>query len=92
MATESYKLQHSSCTGMFWRHDPRGGENVQRGNDNWPRNGSILTGIPHTLPGTKEGPKWLEVVEWQPVGTDKKIAVQGLWMPFEQHGPILYKV
>ena len=50
-----------------------------------------LTGVVHELPGTSEGPRWLEVAEWQQAGASTKIAGAGLWMPFEQHGLLLHK-
>eukprot|EP00047_Mylnosiga_fluctuans_P017151 m.59201 g.59201 ORF g.59201 m.59201 type:complete len:94 (-) comp6947_c0_seq2:86-367(-) len=89
--SQTYKLQHpGTCTGMFWRADPRGSGGKQVGGDDWPRNGSFLTGVKHTLPGTKEGPEWLEVSEWTPAGSTTKITAHGLWMPFNQGGLLLH--
>ena len=53
---ESYKLQHpGSCSGMFWRDDPRKGvkKTTQIGGNDWPRNGAILNGQVHELPTMK---------------------------------------
>eukprot|EP00053_Salpingoeca_punica_P002867 m.39924 g.39924 ORF g.39924 m.39924 type:complete len:97 (+) comp11823_c0_seq1:52-342(+) len=87
----TFKLQHpGTCTGMFWRTDPRPGQTPvsQLGGADWPRNGSLLHGYVHTLPDMK----WLQVTKWRPVGTAVWIVGQGLWMPFEQGGLLLHEV
>ena len=33
-----------TCTGMFWRDDPRGIEAQQASKPDWPRNGAVLRG------------------------------------------------
>ena len=89
-----YELRHpGSCTGMFWRANPFKPES-QEGNEDWPRNGSILKGYPR---GATEGapaspPAWLEVVEWQQAGSKSSIRpCRGLWMPFHQGGLLLHE-
>lgn len=50
----SFKLQHSSCSGMYWRSDPRkAGGAKSLSDDNWPRNGAILTGTAFEHGGEK---------------------------------------
>eukprot|EP00054_Salpingoeca_dolichothecata_P023414 m.156110 g.156110 ORF g.156110 m.156110 type:complete len:118 (-) comp24676_c0_seq5:733-1086(-) len=87
--TETFTLQHpGTCTGMFWRKNPDNDGEKQQGGDDWPRNGSLLTGTVHQ----KSDMKWLEVSKWQPAGTSKWIEdCKGLWMPFEQNGLLLHK-
>ena len=56
-------------------------------NNNWPRNGSILKGIPETLPS---GEKWLHCTEIKQAGSDEFLKLkQGYWMPWENSGPLL---
>ncbi|DAZ97608.1 TPA: hypothetical protein N0F65_002227 [Lagenidium giganteum] len=84
----TYKLQHpGTCTGMFWREDPRPqGEKVISGG-NWPRNGAILIGQEHDVGGAK----YLEVTSWKQAGSDELISdCKGLWMPFDQGGLLLH--
>jgi hypothetical protein len=75
---------------MFWREDPRPGtdKKKQQGADDWPRNGSILTGTKHTL----DGVEWLEVSQWQQANSSAKVASVGTWMPFQQGGLLLHKL
>mmetsp|Transcript_16743 Transcript_16743/g.28927 ORF Transcript_16743/g.28927 Transcript_16743/m.28927 type:complete len:130 (+) Transcript_16743:2101-2490(+) len=89
--SESYKLQHpGSCTGMFWREDPRKDvkKEKQVGADDWPRNGSILTGKTHKV----DGEDWLEVNSWKQANSETKIDSKGTWMPFQQGGLLLHKL
>eukprot|EP00607_Mallomonas_marina_P009828 CAMPEP_0182418778 /NCGR_PEP_ID=MMETSP1167-20130531/3158_1 /TAXON_ID=2988 /ORGANISM="Mallomonas Sp, Strain CCMP3275" /LENGTH=126 /DNA_ID=CAMNT_0024593165 /DNA_START=129 /DNA_END=509 /DNA_ORIENTATION=+ len=88
--TETYKLQHpGTCTGMFWRGDPRGGNTPQKGNASWPRNGSVLKGKVYDMPGMK----WLEVESWKQAGSSTWVTdCKGIWMQFDQGGPVLHKV
>mmetsp|Transcript_2091 Transcript_2091/g.4893 ORF Transcript_2091/g.4893 Transcript_2091/m.4893 type:complete len:91 (+) Transcript_2091:79-351(+) len=89
--SQSYRLQHpGSCTGMFWRADPRpGAEQEQRGNAEWPRNGSILEGIEEQLGGET----WLQVTRWKQANKEAWVEdCAGLWMPFHQGGLLLHKL
>ena len=90
MSTSSFKLQHpGKCTGMFWRSNPDGSKGTQKGGEDWPRNGSVLTGTVHE----RSDMKWLEVSEWTPAGASTAIkGCEGLWMPFEQGGPLLHQL
>ncbi|GLD96175.1 hypothetical protein PINS_up004853 [Pythium insidiosum] len=88
--TRAYKLQHpGSCSGMFWRQDPRPNATKvkQIGGAEWPRNGSILVGEEHDVNGVK----YLEVSSWKPAGASSFIeGCQGLWMLFDQGGLLLH--
>ena len=61
-----FKLQHQgTCTGMFWRRDPRKGKSTYGDNPDWPRNGAILKGVVHEFPEYyEESLQWLEVSEY----------------------------
>ena len=79
---------------MFWRGAPSG--LVHRGDDgggqpDWPRNGSILRGVVHTLATPAEGtdPRILEVLEYQPASGKRFYPTPGCWMIFDQSGPLL---
>mmetsp|Transcript_23306 Transcript_23306/g.65454 ORF Transcript_23306/g.65454 Transcript_23306/m.65454 type:complete len:91 (-) Transcript_23306:96-368(-) len=90
MVEEVYKLQHpGSCTGMFWRNHPGNVAESKSGGDDWPRNGSLLRGTVHEEFGDM---KWLSVSSWKQSGASEWIESSGLWMPFEQGGPLLHKV
>ncbi|KAJ0390399.1 hypothetical protein P43SY_011918 [Pythium insidiosum] len=86
----AYKLQHpGSCSGMFWRQDPRPNavKGKQVGGAEWPRNGSILIGEEHDVGGVK----YLEVASWKQAGGGSFIeGCQGLWMLFDQGGLLLH--
>lgn len=88
---EIYELKHpGSCTGMFWRKDPRKEVEAveQKGNADWPKNGSLLEGVVHEF-DTK---KWLCVSRWKQAKSSSWINdCQGLWMPFDQGGTLLHK-
>ena len=88
---ERFELRHpGTCSGMFWRKDPRPDQLKckQKGNKDWPRNGSILEGMVHELPDMK----WLQVVQWKQAGSSTWITgCEGLWMQFEQGGLLLHK-
>jgi hypothetical protein len=89
MSTATYRLQHpGTCTGMFWRNDPRGAGSQSGGKD-WPRNGSLLRGTAFE----HDGERWLAVAAWQQVGAgDWTEDCANLFMPFEQGGTLLHKV
>jgi hypothetical protein len=93
---DSFVLQHpGTCTGMFWRgaptpaHTHRVPLSVGAEQPSWPRNGSILRGLTHVVPGDASA-KWLEVVEYCQAGRDKWEAAPGCWMPFTQDGLLLH--
>lgn len=55
-----------SCTGMYWRGDPRQGKSTHSENPDWPRNGSILKGTVHQFESQPEDSlMWLEVAEYK---------------------------
>ena len=95
MQIKTYELKHpGGCTGMFWRSNPFNSE-VQEGNADWPRNGSILRGYPHGKAeiAPASPPVWLQVVEWQQAGSMHRIRpCRGLWMPFHQGGLLLHEI
>ena len=79
---------------MFWRQDPRDATVTQKGGDQWPRNGSVLKGTRHEK--LANDMDWLEVSEWKQAsgapGADQWVKeCTGLFMPFEQGGPLLHK-
>eukprot|EP01041_Mallomonas_annulata_P007112 gene7112-14462_t len=85
----TYRLQHSgTCTGMYWRGDPKT-KSGPPSNENWPRNGALLTGVLYEINGEKH----LKVKEFQQAGTTGFVTVpEGTWMLYEQHGPLLRDV
>lgn len=84
----AFKLQHpGTCTGMFWRGDPRSSGSAPSGE--WPRNGSILHGHVHKDVG---GDDWLQVTEWSQAGKTSLSKAPGAWMPFHQGGLLLHAV
>ena len=87
---KTFTLQHpGSCTGMFWRKDPRPvNDNVaQKGNAEWPKNGAVLQGKVHDVSGVK----WLDVSSWKQAKSEHWIPnCTGLWMEFEQGGKVLH--
>jgi hypothetical protein len=82
----TFELRHpGTCTGMFWRGDPRSGSRPSE--RDWPRNGSLLSGIVHS------DLDFLHVFRWKQAGSSKwsESADKGLWMPFQQGGPLLHE-
>jgi hypothetical protein len=82
-----YLLQHpGSCTGMFWRGNPETGS-APPSNDNWPRNGSLLKGVPITV----KGEEYLKVSSFQQAGSSEFVSVEeGTYMLFYQGGLLLH--
>eukprot|EP01115_Flamella_aegyptia_P014115 TRINITY_DN784_c0_g1_i3.p1 TRINITY_DN784_c0_g1~~TRINITY_DN784_c0_g1_i3.p1 ORF type:complete len:93 (-),score=27.73 TRINITY_DN784_c0_g1_i3:174-452(-) len=89
--SETFVLQHpGSCSGMFWRKDPRGVDSIQKGGNDWPRNKSLLEG--HTHKNLSDDMDWLEVTRWKQAGSEEWVEdCQNLFMPFEQGGLLLHK-
>jgi hypothetical protein len=85
----TYRLQHpGSCSGMFWRGNPETGS-APPSNDNWPRNGSLLKGVPITV----KGEEYLKVSSFQQAGSSEFVSVEeGTYMLFYQEGPVLHLV
>mmetsp|Transcript_17387 Transcript_17387/g.30646 ORF Transcript_17387/g.30646 Transcript_17387/m.30646 type:complete len:127 (-) Transcript_17387:1402-1782(-) len=77
----TYRLAKNrpGCTGMFWRADPRPGAKGSSTNDNWPRDGALLTGIVHEV----SGKFWLECSAVKQVNMDWEETNPGAWMPFQ---------
>ena len=82
---KTFKMQHAgSCTGMYWRGDPREGRKTSAGPPDWPRNGSILKGKVHSFEDKPEDSQlWLEVAEYKQSGSDKWEPTPKCWMQFE---------
>ena len=63
-ALKIFRLQHpGSCTGMYWRADPRISKKTTAGPPDWPRNGALLKGSVHDFSDSmpEESQFWLEV-------------------------------
>ena len=95
----TFVLRHpGTCSGMFWRADPRGRTKSKAELPPWPRNGATLTGVVHEgVAGRPEGnDRWLEVLSYVQAGGDasKPVAVApgAAWMIFDQGGPLLHEV
>mmetsp|Transcript_26284 Transcript_26284/g.64892 ORF Transcript_26284/g.64892 Transcript_26284/m.64892 type:complete len:117 (-) Transcript_26284:430-780(-) len=78
-------IHPGTCTGMFWRDDPRGAKHSGT-HPPWPRNGAVLKGVQHTVKGTE----WLECVEYRQRGSQDWKACTGCWIPFHQGGLLLH--
>ena len=65
---------------MFWRADPTGGTKLANNND-WPRDGATVRGIPVTAPAGAQ--QWLLVSHVKQAGSDWKAAPAGAALPFE---------
>eukprot|EP00741_Cyanophora_paradoxa_P021446 tig00021352_g20703.t1 len=87
MSTSEFVLRHpGSCTGMYWRKDPKTGGTFA-GPPEWPRNGAILRGIVHETPTGK----FLQVSEYKQAGaTSFEKTPDGTFMPFDQGGLLLH--
>lgn len=92
-----FRMKHpGTCSGMFWRADPRGNA-VQKalgslGKPDWPRNGALLKGITFEVPSKPEGSlKWLEVVEFKQNGSNEWVSTPNCFMQFEQNGTLLFE-
>jgi hypothetical protein len=79
LQTFRLKVSHGSCSGVWWRGDPRTGKGPPN-NKRWPKNGALLKGEVVVVSGQKH----LRVVEQLPKG--KKVwepVTENKWMPFD---------
>lgn len=93
----TFTLRHpGTCSGMFWRGDPRSGAKVPSGVPDWPRNGAKLRGVVMELPPGSSLPegnsKWLEVKSYAQAGSSAFQPVPaGVFMIFDQGGLLLHE-
>mmetsp|Transcript_46192 Transcript_46192/g.110116 ORF Transcript_46192/g.110116 Transcript_46192/m.110116 type:complete len:127 (-) Transcript_46192:125-505(-) len=94
---EEFMLRHpGTCSGMFWRDDPRPWAKTpttymldQR--LAWPKNGAVLRGVVHTLETpVQRNTKWLEVHACQQPGAKSFDTTPWCWMQFDQGGLLLH--
>ena len=90
--TATFKMRHpGTCTGMYWRRDPRQGKNTFSGPPDWPRNQALLKGVVHEFQEKPEGSVfWLEVSEYCQAGSTQWEKTPGAWMQFDQGGLLLH--
>mmetsp|Transcript_37165 Transcript_37165/g.76184 ORF Transcript_37165/g.76184 Transcript_37165/m.76184 type:complete len:118 (+) Transcript_37165:97-450(+) len=83
-----FTLSHpGSCTGMFWRDDPRPDAKQEIDKPSWPRNGAFLKGKIHQIGNMK----YLECVEYVQANSKQWEYTPGCWMPFYQGGLLLHE-
>jgi len=88
----TYQMRHpGTCTGMYWRKDPRQGKATFSGPPDWPRNNAQLKGVVHNFKDKPENSQfWLEVSEYCQAGSTQWEKTPGAWMQFEQGGFLLH--
>jgi len=91
---KTFRMQHAgTCTGMYWRGDPRLGRKTWGEPPEWPRNGAVLRGTVHSFDSKPEDSElWLEVADYKQAGSDVWVPTPNCWMQFDQHGPLLHEI
>lgn len=96
-----FRMKHpGTCSGMFWRDDPRADTNIVQkvmnkvagSKPDWPRNGALLKGRVFEVSSRPQGSlKWLEVTEYRQKDSAEWVATPGCFMQFEQGGTLLHE-
>lgn len=96
-----FRMKHpGTCSGMFWRDDPRADTNivqkvmnkVANSKPDWPRNGALLKGRVFEVASRPQGSlKWLEVTEYRQKDSTEWVPTPGCFMQFDQGGTLLFE-
>lgn len=97
-----FRMKHpGTCSGMFWRDDPRTDANIVQkviskvtggSKPDWPRNGSLLKGRVFEVSSRPQGSlRWLEVTEFRQKDSTEWVPAPGCFMQFEQGGDLLFE-